>query len=128
VPLIGRETVEPVELGGYEVEAGSTIVISPYLTHRDERFWHCPGVFDPDRFREARAADRHEFAYFPFSAGAHMCTGREFAMLELPLVLSTVVAERRFTFADGTVPDVGPDFGVNLEPASPVRMRVEKWT
>ena len=128
VPFIGRETVEPVELGGYELEAGSTLVISPYLTHRDERFWHCPGAFDPDRFREARAADRDEFAYFPFSAGAHMCTGREFAMLELPLVLSTVVAERRWTFADDTVPEVAPDFGVNLEPASAIRMRAEEWT
>ena len=127
VPLVGRETVEPVELGGYEIEAGSTLVISPYLTHRDERFWHCPGVFDPDRFREGRGGDRHEFAYFPFSAGAHMCTGREFAMLELPLVLSTVVAERRWTFADGTVPDIAPDFGVNLEPASSIRMRAEEW-
>lgn len=128
VPLIGRETTEPVELGGYTVAEGSTIVISPYLTHRDDRFWHCPGAFDPDRFRDERDPDRHEFAYFPFSAGAHMCTGREFAMLELPLVLSAVVAERRWTFADDTVPDVGPDFSVNLEPDTEIRMRVDEWT
>lgn len=127
VPLIGRETTEPVELGGYTVEEGATLVISPYLTHRDERFWHCPGAFDPDRFRAARAADRHEFAYFPFSAGAHTCTGREFAMLELPLVLAAVVAERRWTFAGDTVPEVTADFGVNLEPADDVRMRVAEW-
>ena len=127
VPLIGRETKEPVELGGYTVAEDSTLVISPYLTHRDDRFWHCPGAFDPDRFRDERAADRHEFAYFPFSAGAHMCTGREFAMLELPLVLAAVVAERRWTFADDTVPDVGPDFSVNLEPDSRIQMRAEEW-
>jgi cytochrome P450 len=127
VPLIGRETTAPVELGGYTVETGSTLVISPYLTHRDERFWHCPSAFDPDRFREARADDRHEFAYFPFSAGAHMCTGREFAMLELPLVLAAVVAERRWTFADTSVPEPGADFGVNLEPADEIRMQAAEW-
>ena len=127
VPLVGRETKEPVELGGYTVEADSTLVISPYLTHRDDRFWHCPGAFDPDRFREACAEDRHEFAYFPFSAGAHMCTGREFAMMELPLVLAAVVAEQRWTFADDTVPEVGPDFSVNLEPDTDIRMRAEEW-
>lgn len=128
VPFMGRETKEPVELGGYEIPEESTLVISPFLTHRDPRFWDLPEVFDPDRFRDGRAAARHEFAYFPFSAGAHMCTGREFAMLELPLVLSAVVAERRWTFADDTVPQPNPDFGINLEPATDFQMRAEEWT
>ncbi len=128
VPLIGRETTESVHLGGYEIPEAATLVISPFLTHRDVRFWDCPDAFDPDRFRSERAADRYEFAYFPFSAGAHMCTGREFAMLELPLVISTIVADQRWTFADNTIPDVTPDFGVNLEPADPIEMRVDTWT
>ncbi|MFQ3318472.1 MAG: cytochrome P450 [Natronomonas sp.] len=127
VPLMGRETDEPVELGGYDIPESATLIISPYLAHRDARFWECPSAFDPDRFRPERSDDRHEFAYFPFSAGSHMCTGRELAMLELPLVISAVVAERRWTFADGTVPDVDPDFGINLEPDNPIEMRSEPW-
>ena len=43
--MVGRQALEPVELGPYVVPAGATVICSQYLTHRDLRWFP-----DPERF------------------------------------------------------------------------------
>ena len=84
-----RETTEPVTLGGYELPAGTQVMCSQWVCHRDERVWDDPDTFDPERWE--RDADRPEYAYFPFSGGPRHCIGMRFARLELVLALATMV-------------------------------------
>jgi len=124
VPVFARETIQDDVIEGYEVPAGTTIMLSQYLIHRDPDLWPEPERFDPARFDGD--GDRHRYAYFPFGGGARMCIGRELALLEARLILSMTVERFRLERAE---PDreVGADVAVTMEPNVPLRMNVHRW-
>jgi cytochrome P450 len=98
---VNREATETVSLGGYEIPAGSQVMLPQWVLHRDERFWDEPGTFDPSRWEGD--ASRPEYAYFPFGGGRRHCIGMRFARLELALALATMVSR-----ADLAVETAGP--------------------
>lgn len=49
------------------------LMISPYWTHRDPRYFEDPDVFNPDRW-ENLSLDMK--AFVPFGGGRYMCPGR----------------------------------------------------
>lgn len=74
VPIASRETTEEIELGGYLVPKGASIVISIFAMHRDERFWGKDAhLFKPERFVEGPT---NSHAFQPFTAGARICIGK----------------------------------------------------
>ncbi|MGI5341904.1 cytochrome P450 [Streptomyces sp. CA-181903] len=79
-------------VGRVPVPAGTTLVLSPYLTHRLAEFWPDPLRFDPGRFERRAVRERHPLAYLPFGDGAHQCVGRAFFVMESVLVLATVLS------------------------------------
>ncbi len=48
--MLERDALEDDEIGGCHIPAGSTVVVSPYVSHRNANVWHNPQGFDPDRF------------------------------------------------------------------------------
>jgi cytochrome P450 len=88
VPRVARE--DDV-IGGVPVRAGSTLVLSPYLTHRIAAFWPDPLRFDPDRFAPEAVRARHPLAYLPFGDGAHQCVGQAFFTMEAALTVAGVL-------------------------------------
>ena len=119
---IGREAARDTDLCGMPVRRGTTILFAPYFLHRDPRFWARPRLFDPDRFSAAGKADRHKFAYVPFSAGRRGCIGEQFAWTEGVLVLAALARRWRLRLA-GPVPDAHGS--VTLRPKGPLRMVAE---
>jgi cytochrome P450 len=115
VPIFGRTASESVELSGYSIEAGAPVFVSPYVTHRDPAFWDNPTTFDPDRFLPDRHHGRHEFAYYPFSAGPHGCLGQQLATTEAVVALATLFSEYNVELADEDG-DAGVDSAINLQP------------
>lgn len=112
--LLSRRAVGDDELGEFDVPAGTLVCVSPYILHRDERFWKEPERFDPDRFTEERSADRPDYAYIPFSGGPRHCVGRHLAMLEAQLVLATIRQRVRVTLVQGH--PIEPEALVTLRP------------
>jgi cytochrome P450 len=117
---LAREAVEEDEIGGYRIPARSTVVVSPFVTHRDPNYWERPEVFDPDRFTPEQVAQRPKCAYFPFLGGPHQCIGNEFAMLEMRLIVAMVL--QRFDME--LLPDqaIRPRASLTLRPSGPVRV------
>lgn len=93
--VIPRDAINDDRIGGYRIPAGSTILLSPYLTHRHHDFWENPEAFDPDRFLPERSHDRPRLAYFPFGGGPRLCMGVDMAMMEMLLILVMVVQRHR---------------------------------
>jgi cytochrome P450 len=79
------------QVDGHRIPAGSDVIVSPYLMHRNPRYWPDPERFVPERFDRARAAGRPRYSYLPFGAGPRVCIGSNLAMMEAVFVLSTVV-------------------------------------
>ena len=45
--MLGREAIEPLELGGYPIPVGTTIFMPQWVIHRDSRWFDDPGGFPP---------------------------------------------------------------------------------
>ncbi len=99
-PSIGREARAECSLGGFRVPAGTTVLMSPWVVHRDPRWFDRPEEFLPERWAEG-GAHRPKYAYFPFGGGPRLCIGNHFALMEAVLVLATLGQRYRFTL----VPD-----------------------
>lgn len=94
VPMMVRQAACPEQLRNRSVPKGSQMVLSPWHLHRHERLWDNPDGFDPGRWQTENGKQCQRDAFIPFSAGARVCTGAGFAMVEGPLLLSTIL--RRF--------------------------------
>jgi len=116
--LFARESVQADSIMGYHIPAGSTVMLSPYVTHRHPEFWNAPGEFRPARFLPEAAAARHKMAYFPFGAGPRQCIGGGMAMAALPLIVATIARAVRWQLSPGQ--DVHPTVRIVLKPAGAV--------
>ncbi len=99
--IIGRRAIADFELGGYTIPARSIVVMSPYVTQRDARFFPDPTRFDPERWTAAARESRPKFSYFPFGGGSRQCIGEQFAWMEGSLVLATLAQRWRPTLLPG---------------------------
>ena len=48
--MVGRENIEPVELGGYSMPVGTTFFMPQWVIHRDARWFDDPEAFRPERW------------------------------------------------------------------------------
>jgi cytochrome P450 len=112
VPVVARKLSEEICLNDHRIPAGSVLMVSIYLLHRDPELHAEPEEFRPERFLDADAGE----PWLPFGGGVRRCLGASFAQLEMKTVLRTVlsevtlsaddpadesVARKRFTFAPG---------------------------
>lgn len=90
-----RRVLADATVGGYHVPAGSAVIMSQWVIHRDERWWDEPEKFCPQRWLEPTTKPRPTYAYFPFGGGPRGCIGNTFAMLEAILVVAAIAARYR---------------------------------
>jgi enediyne biosynthesis protein E7 len=121
--LLSRRTVEADVLGGFDVPAGSNVLLPLYLLHRHPRFWKDPDSFDPSRFAAEHEAERPRFAYMPFAAGPRHCIGETFALYEMLMHLYKIARRYRLVY----VPDrpLELEAQINLRTRHPLRVRLE---
>ncbi|HEX9116065.1 MAG TPA: cytochrome P450, partial [Anaerolineae bacterium] len=120
--IITRRALDADEIGGYQIPEGALVVLSPYVTQRDPRFWDEPERFDPERFAPERVAGRPRYAYFPFGGGPRLCIGRDFALIEAQVVLSRVASRYRLELVEDQ--HVAIEAGVTLRPKFGLKMRI----
>ncbi|HEV7698942.1 MAG TPA: cytochrome P450 [Pyrinomonadaceae bacterium] len=88
---IGRSVVETHEIDGYELPQGAIVLMSPFVMHRDERFWNDPLEFRPERWAELSVKEAGQRnIYFPFGGGVRRCIGESFAWAEGILLIATI--------------------------------------
>lgn len=90
--LFFRRSSAPTTLGGHELPAGATLVISPLVTHRDPKLFPDPKRFRPGRWEQLRVGP---YEYIPFGAGVRRCLGAGFAAQSTRLVLASVLQRAR---------------------------------
>jgi cytochrome P450 len=110
---IGRQAMNDCKIGDYVIPAGSSILMSQYLMHRDLRYFPEPERFDPERWNPQEKAKRPRFSYFPFGGGPRSCIGEPFAWMEGILVIATIARRWKMTII--------PEHPVILQPLVTLR-------
>jgi cytochrome P450 len=118
--VMGRETTRDCMIGGFHAPRGTTLIMSQWVLHHDARFFERPDEFLPERWTESFTRQLPKFAYFPFGGGPRLCIGKEFAMIEMVLVLAGITQCYRFTLEPGTEVVPWPTFTLRPEKGIPV--------
>jgi cytochrome P450 len=119
---MARVALRDDELGGYAIRGGTVVIVSPWVMHRDPRYYTEPENFEPDRWADGAEKRLPRYAYFPFGGGPRGCIGSRFALQEAVLLLATIAQRFRLTAVPGH--EVVPVPSITLRPSSGVRMVV----
>jgi cytochrome P450 len=119
--LFFRRAQAPFTLGGLELPAGSSFVVSPLVAHRDPALFPDPLDFRPERWRSG--LDPGPYQYFPFGAGPRLCIGAPFAVQSIRVLLAMMLRRFRFEFQPGARVDREVR-GITLGPKHGLRMRL----
>jgi cytochrome P450 len=120
---VGRMVKTAAEVGGFALDPGSIVLMSPYVMHRHPRYYPDPNRFDPQRWTAEEKAARPRFAFFPFGGGARVCIGEHFAWMEGVLMLAAIGQRWRLRLAAGH--PVDHRALITLRPKYGMRMVVE---
>jgi cytochrome P450 len=90
----GRVSVQDVDVYGYRVPAGTTLMYSPYITHRLPEIWGDPLVFRPERWADG---EPEPYSFVPFGGGHRRCIGFALATLELQVLAVRLAQRATFT-------------------------------
>ncbi|WP_395846939.1 cytochrome P450 [Cystobacter fuscus] len=97
----GRTVLQDVDIEGYKLRKGDSLLLSFYVLHRNEQFYPEPERFLPERFTPEQEKARPKHAYVPFGNGPNVCIGKYFAMLEANLLMSLMMQRVRFELMPG---------------------------
>lgn len=105
VPAFTREIKNTLQLNKYCIPPMTTVMVYPYIVHRNEDIFPNPEKFIPERFLDQDNKSKFLFGYIPFSAGARNCIGQKYAMHQMKTVVSSVLRKARIETL-GTVEDI----------------------
>ncbi|KAI3844129.1 hypothetical protein MKW92_053622 [Papaver armeniacum] len=131
---VPHEAIADCNIGGYEVRAGTRLLVNLWKMHRDPRVWSNPSEFKPERFLpqldggsggEAANLDfrGQDFEYLPFSAGRRMCPGIDFSLQTLHMTLARLL--HAFDFNNdsaGLIIDMAEGSGLTMPKLTPLEI------
>lgn len=79
------------------IPPGATIACGVYNVHRNPKYWgDNVDDFNPDRFYPERVAERHPYAYLPFSGGPRNCIGYKYGLMSIKIMLCHLLRSYKF--------------------------------
>ncbi|KAG2678720.1 hypothetical protein I3760_11G016000 [Carya illinoinensis] len=97
--LVPRESTQSVKLQGYDIAAGTKVIVNAWAIGRDPKSWDEPEEFHPERFLTTSIDVKgHDFQLIPFGAGRRICPGIPFALTIIELVLANLVQKFDWAF------------------------------
>uniref|UniRef100_J3MUA2 Uncharacterized protein n=2 Tax=Oryza brachyantha TaxID=4533 RepID=J3MUA2_ORYBR len=97
IMLPHRAVEDGVEITGYAVPKGSTVIFNVWAIMRDPAEWEKPEEFMPERFLDPHRAEKKvefrgkDFEFIPFGAGRRMCPGLPMAERVVPFILASLL-------------------------------------
>ncbi|WP_236793089.1 cytochrome P450 [Amycolatopsis sp. GM8] len=118
---VARKLTEDVEIGGYRLPAGATVMPSIVLVHSDAAHHDAPDAFRPERF--LTDGGPASGTWFPFGGGVRRCLGAGFSLLEATIVLRAVLSRYRLA-PDRARPEGSRPRHITMVPARGSRIAV----
>jgi cytochrome P450 len=89
-----RHAIADTAVGGHTIPAGTKVLPSAYLAHRNPEMFDRPTDYIHDRF--LRPKPEWRYAYFPFGLGVRLCAGMPTALQQMVTLLAVCLREARF--------------------------------
>lgn len=127
--IMGRRMLADVQVDEWLLPAGAITLASPWISHRDHRWWDRAGSFDPTRWVtdggqfDESAPGQPRGAWFPFGWGNRRCIGEAFAWMEATLVLATLARTWHAELVPGQAITPTPAVTLRPEPGIPMVLR-----
>jgi cytochrome P450 len=121
-PTTLRVALGPDVICGKPIEAGTLVLIAPYIIHRHTALWEDPEAFRPERFLPGARETIDRFAYIPFSGGPRICIGAAFAIQEAMIALAVIM--RTVTVAPADAEEPMPSHRITLRAKHGIRLKV----
>jgi cytochrome P450 len=121
---IGRQAINDYKVDKYVIPAGSIILMSQYVMHRNKNYYTDPDIFYPDRWTKEAKLQMPRFSYFPFGGGIRSCVGEPFAWLEGILLLATICKQWKMHHDANHKVELKPL--ITLRPKYGMRMKLER--
>ena len=100
--LVPRESTQDVKVMGYDISAGTQVIVNGWAIGRDPSLWKNPEEFQPERFLDSDIDFRgFNFELIPFGAGRRGCPGISFGIAVNELVLAKLMHKFNFAFPEG---------------------------
>lgn len=114
-----RVSIKDVNIDGTDIPSGTKVVVSALAIQRDKNVFEDPDTFKPERWFENKELKRGE--YFPFLFGKRQCIGKEFALMEMRIVLIKIA--QRFHVELGE-PFESHTYTISYRPSSAIKIFV----
>jgi cytochrome P450 len=111
--IYGREAQADLRLGDYFFPKGAILAISPLATGRNSKYFENPSEYRPERWTREFERTLPKGAYVPFAAGPRVCLGKQFAMMEMRIILGTLIQNVDINLLEGFEPDFVPQISLN---------------
>jgi cytochrome P450 len=109
--MLARRPAQGHEIAGVPVSPEDTVVVCPYMVHRDPRHWDDAAQFRPERWAAISAREGH--AFIPFGYGPHRCVAASLSLQLIGDILRSIIAAGD---VEVVVCDDGPCIGPALAP------------
>ncbi|QDG94535.1 cytochrome P450 (plasmid) [Rhizobium sp. NIBRBAC000502774] len=120
LPFIFRTAKRDLVFRTMTISAGSTVLFSPWLLHRDGRYWTDPARFDPTRFLGAKAPPR---CYLAFGTIGQEHSRARFVCQQIAKTISLICCAYTFALPDKIRPgDLRPVLHSTLRPRGTLGM------
>ncbi|CAN4085195.1 unnamed protein product [Withania somnifera] len=123
--FVSREALEDTQIGHVVVPRGVCLWTLIPTLHRDPEIWgRDANEFKPERFENGvSGACKLPQVYIPFGLGPRLCLGRNFAMVQLKVVISLIISKFRFSLSPKY--RHSPTYRMIVEPGQGVHILVE---
>ena len=111
--IFAREAQKDLRLGDYFFPKGAILAISPLATGRNPKYFARPLEYRPERWTREFERQLPKGAYVPFAAGPRVCLGKQFAMMEMRIILGTLIQNVDINVLEGFEPDFVPELSLN---------------
>ncbi|XP_059644199.1 cytochrome P450 736A117-like [Cornus florida] len=120
--LVPHEASEDVRVMGYDIAAGTMVLINAWAIGTDPMTWVEPEEFQPERFLNSSIDFRgHDFELIPFGAGRRGCPGTSFAIATNEFVLANLVHKFDWALPGGAK---GENLDMTECPGATIRRRI----
>jgi cytochrome P450 len=123
---ISRVALRDIKIGDYLIHKRQTVVVAPYVLHRNQDYFPDPEQFNPERFTPENEERLPRYSYLPFGAGPRICIGNYFAMMEMHLLLATLAQRVTFELIPGQEIVSDPSKTFTLRPRYGVKVIVRR--